>query len=322
MDNESIEESIYNPYNEYNKEVNLYIIKSILETYGVFYNINNLDIFRRSFVHKSYVMPKELDENVVISARPPNALELKEESNERLEFLGDGILENITKFYLYKRFPNEDEGFMTEKKIALVKNDHIGNLAYKMGLHNYYLISKNAEEKKIRHNFKKLGCLFEAFLGALFLDANNIKIEDRSQMFSNYFNCGMGFQICQIFVESIFEQCVDWNTLLENDDNYKNIFQVILQKEFKTTPDYVVLDIDEEQKYVTGIYLCLGDTTIHNCDMDSAVDFNTIKSFDYIKENNIELIYFSKASHKIKKKAEQMACEKAICAIKTYGLIA
>ncbi len=57
---------------------------------------------------------------------------------------------------------------MTEKKIALVNNDHIGKLAYKMGLHHWYGLSKNAEEKKIRVNYKKLGCLFEAFLGALF----------------------------------------------------------------------------------------------------------------------------------------------------------
>ena len=45
---------------------------------------------------------------------------LKSKSNERLEFLGDGVLECITKYYLYKRFPKENEGFMTEK-IALVK---------------------------------------------------------------------------------------------------------------------------------------------------------------------------------------------------------
>ena len=67
---------------------------------------------------------------------------------------------------------------MTEKKIALVKNEHIGKLAYDMQLHNYYIISKHAEEKKTRTNLKKLGCLFEAFLGALFLDFNHIKIKD------------------------------------------------------------------------------------------------------------------------------------------------
>jgi dsRNA-specific ribonuclease len=56
----------------------------------------------------------------VISAKPDNCVPLFTKSNERLEF-GDGILECITKYCLYKRFPKENEGFMTEKKIALVK---------------------------------------------------------------------------------------------------------------------------------------------------------------------------------------------------------
>ena len=93
-----------------------------------------------------------------------DCLPLKTKSNERLEFLGDGVLELITKYYLYRRFPKENEGFMTEKKIALVKNESIGKMAYEMGLNNWYIISKNAEEKKTRTNLKKLGCLFEAFL--------------------------------------------------------------------------------------------------------------------------------------------------------------
>jgi len=52
---------------------------------------------------------------------PYNCIELKQSSNERLEFIGDGILEMITKYYLYKRFPDADEGFMNRKKINLVK---------------------------------------------------------------------------------------------------------------------------------------------------------------------------------------------------------
>jgi dsRNA-specific ribonuclease len=303
---------IYNPYNERNKEISSNIIKNILNSYDVFYNINNIELFKRSFVHRSYVLCDNLNNDVHLASRPPNCLELKKHSNERLEFLGDGILENVTKFYLYKRFPEEDEGFMTEKKIALVKNDHIGKLAYKMGLHNYYILSKNAEEKKIRNNFKKLGCLFEAFIGALFLDANSIDIEDDNNLFNNYLQCGIGFQMCQIFIENIFEKLVDWNDLLENDDNYKNIFQVIIQKEFKTTPDYVVLGVDEEQKYNMGVYLCLNNINIHNINIDDAIDFKKIGSFDKVKEDNINLIFFSSASHKIKKKAEQLACMKAI----------
>jgi hypothetical protein len=48
---------------------------------------------------------------------------LHTKSNERLEFVGDGVLECITKYYLYRRFPKENEGFMTEKKIAIVKDE-------------------------------------------------------------------------------------------------------------------------------------------------------------------------------------------------------
>lgn len=313
MQTESIEETIYNPYNDNNKEITHHIIKKILSQYGVFYNINDIEIFRRSFIHKSYVKPTTLNEDVIMAIKPPSCMELKTSSNERLEFLGDGILENITKFYLYKRFPNEDEGFMTEKKIALVKNDHIGKLAYKMGLQNWYVMSRNAEEKKIRFNFKKLGCLFESFLGALFLDANKINISDNLNYFDKYLYCGIGFQICQIFVESIYEQLVDWNELLENDDNYKNIFQVIIQKEFKTTPDYVILSVDEEQRYNMGVYLCLNGKNIHNSNIEDAIDYSSLDNgIQSIKEQNIDLVFFCSSSHKIKKKAEQNACQNAI----------
>ena len=312
------EDLIYNPFNEKNKGLTYDSLQGILNKYNIHYNIQNFELFRRAFVHKSYVKPSKLNEDVSLAIKPPSCIDLCSYSNERLEFLGDGILENITKFYLYKRFPEQDEGFMTEKKIALVKNDHIGYLAYKMGLNDFYLMSKNAEEKKTRYNYKKLGCLFEAFLGALFLDANNMVLSDKNGYLNNYFKCGIGFQICQIFIESIFEQLIDWNVLLETDNNYKNIFQVMVQKEFKTTPEYYVLSIDEDQKYTMGVYLCLGNTNIHNIDIKDATDFKLLKNFQTIRNSNNNLVYFSRASHKIKKKAEQLACQKAIELIQEY----
>ena len=83
---------------------------------------------------------------------------------------------------------------MTEKKIALVKNESIGKMAYEMGLNKWYILSANAEEKKTRTNLKKLGCLFEAFLGALFLDFNKISIKDEADWFSNVFVTGPDFK--------------------------------------------------------------------------------------------------------------------------------
>lgn len=301
-------EELYNPYNDKNIEINDENIKQILEKFNIFYKINNIELFKRSFIHRSYVK-SNLDEIKIVKT-PYKSIELKQHSNERLEFLGDGILECITKLYLYKRFPEADEGFMTEKKISLVKNDHIGKLAYKMGLNKWIIISRNAEEKKIRSNYKKLGCLFEAFLGALFLDANDIKIDDTSRLFSNYFNVGPGFQICQLFIESIYESLVDWNEILENDDNFKNIFQVKIQKEFKRTPDYIILNHDEELRYTMGVFLCLED--IHGLKPETAIPFSEIKTFDNIKKNNNTFIFFASGTHKIKKKAEQIACFEAL----------
>jgi ribonuclease-3 len=104
-------------------------------------------------MHECRARPNQPAGLLAVFAEEKTSIEiyiLKKISNERLEFLGDGILECITKFYLYKRFPDADEGFMTEKKISLVKNDHIGKLAYKIGLNKWFIISKNAEEKKRR----------------------------------------------------------------------------------------------------------------------------------------------------------------------------
>ena len=298
----------YNPYNDKNVEISAENIKRLLETYNVFYNLNNIDLYSRAFVHRSYVLPHS---DIKIVEKPFHCVDLKSNSNERLEFLGDGILECITKMYLYKRFPDADEGFMTEKKISLVKNDHIGKLCYKMGLHKWFMISKNAEEKKIRTNYKKLGCLFEAFLGALFLDSNQLHIDDNSSLFKNYFNIGPGFQYCQLFIENIYETLVDWNEILETDDNFKNILQVKIQKEFKKTPEYIILNHDEDMKYTMGVFLCLSES-IHLLNPSDAVPFEKIKTFENIKKHNHTFIFFSSGTHKIKKKAEQIACFEAL----------
>ena len=139
----------FNPYNQNNIEITEKKIQEILFPHlGFIYKVYNIELFKRAFIHRSYCKIKNEDKNIVIAPRPQNCLTLKSKSNERLEFLGDGILENITKYYLYIRFPKADEGFMTEKKIAIVKNEHIGKLAYELELHKYYIISKHAEEKK------------------------------------------------------------------------------------------------------------------------------------------------------------------------------
>ena len=217
-------------------------------------------------------------------------------------------------------------------------------MEFEMGLNKLYILSENAEEKKTRTNLKKLGCLFEAFLGALFLDFNKITIHDEDNWFNDVFVTGPGFQIAQIFVESIFENHVDWMKLIQNDDNFKNILQVMLQKAFQVTPIYrEMCPWDEDEGYHMGVFLCLNMKSHQFNPNDSFVknieDFNTThqKPLEYIKslweekvqnntsdsdtddisdsDNNTNdgwVIFLSASKHKIKKKAEQAACKESI----------
>jgi len=310
---------IFNPYNPLNTEISLSAVQSILTKYGIPPKVFNVELYRRAFVHRSYTKRphyENIQQNITIVERPSDCMPLSSKSNERLEFLGDGVLECVTKYYLYRRFPKENEGFMTEKKIAIVKNEAIGKIALEMGLHKWLILSRSAEEKKIRTNLKKLGCLFEAFIGALFLDFNKIIVPDDEGWFQNIFVTGPGFQMAQKFIENIFEKHIDWIALIQNDDNYKNILQVKIQKEFKVTPHYLEIEHDVEFGYKMGVYLCLGQH-IYNVKISDAVHINTLNNFkavqDYLTQNDGKIFLFlGEGQHKIKRKAEQIACNEAL----------
>jgi dsRNA-specific ribonuclease len=282
-------------------------------------------LYERAFVHRSYTKRpsfENLQQNITILEKPADCMPLSSKSNERLEFLGDGVLECVTKYLLYRRFPKADEGFMTEKKIAIVKNETIGKIALEMGLHKWLIISKHAEEKKIRTNLKKLGCLFESFIGALFLDFNKITVKDDEKWFETFFVTGPGFQMAQKIIENIFDKHIDWIALIQNDDNYKNILQVKIQKTFKVTPNYLEIEYDMELGYRMGVYLCLGQQ-IHNLLPSDAVNIKMYKNFKNIQElmnqNGKAFIFLGEGQHKIKRKAEQIACNEALQTIETFN---
>ena len=115
----NIEEVIFNPFNTSNQEITNANVQEMLSKYGIVSKPFNMELYKRAFIHKSYTKRPKLENamaNVIIANKPENCIPLKTKSNERLEFLGDGVLELITKYYLYKRFPKADEGFLTEKK--------------------------------------------------------------------------------------------------------------------------------------------------------------------------------------------------------------
>jgi dsRNA-specific ribonuclease len=307
---------VFNPYNPLNVKITLDEVQCILSLYGISNHIRNIELYQRAFVHRSYTKRPNTEnhtQHVRIADRPANCLPLSSKSNERLEFLGDGILELVTKFYLYRRFPKGDEGFMTEKKIAIVKNEAIGQIALEMGLHKWLVLSKHAEDKKIRTNLKKLGCLFEAFIGALFLDFNGCNPDDAKKQMSS---C-CGFQIAKTFLENIFERHIDWAALICNDDNYKNILQVKIQREFKVTPHYLLIRQDVDHGFCMGVYLCLKQEIFHLKHEDS-IPIQQFLSFQSIHEYGKILVFLGAGQHKIKRKAEQIACNNALLALHPF----
>ncbi len=304
----------FNPFNPKNQEIRLEDIQQILTKYGVPAKVHNIELYRRAFIHRSYIKRPSIiytTKNIRIVDCPPGCLRLRTKSNERMEFLGDAVLELVTKYYLYRRYPKENESFMTEKKIALIKNEAIGKIALEMGLHKWFVLSKHAEEQYIRNNLKKLGCLFESFVAAIFLDFNKIDVDDREGWFQNVFICGPGFQMAQIFVENIYEKHVNFMDLIRNDDNYKTILQIKVQKEFRCTPHYVEIDYHTIRRlegwttadatttadtnmhgFCMGVFLCLGQE-IHDADTSSALSFSRdfSASFEQIHRHLSKLGY-------------------------------
>ncbi len=91
-------------------------------------------------------------------------------SNEKLEFLGDSVLSLITSIYLYKQFPDLEEGDYTDIKAAIVRTESLAEVGQKLGLGDYLYLSKGEEQGKGRQNMNLLADCFEALVAAIFID--------------------------------------------------------------------------------------------------------------------------------------------------------
>ena len=115
---------------------------------------NDINIYIKAFTHTSY------------------ANEHKCESNERLEFVGDAILDFLVGEYIYLSYPDMLEGEMSKTRAVYVCAEANNNYAIKLGLDKMLLLGKGEEEQGGRSRVNVLADLFEAFLGALYLDSN------------------------------------------------------------------------------------------------------------------------------------------------------
>jgi len=219
---------LYNPYNSKNRLFTNTDIQAILLKHNCKFTIQNDQLFQTAMVHSSYVKRLEYTtptgEPTTLASKPNNALELFEKSYETLEHLGDSILGATVSTYLLKRFPEENEGFLTDLKKDIVCNEMLGNLSLKIGLSPFYIMSRHNEDVCLgRINPKKLGDILEAFIGALWTDCNN------------------NFQIVSSFIIALVEMYINIPKLLMNNRNFKEQLQKFYQSKFHFTPKYTML---------------------------------------------------------------------------------
>ena len=171
--------------------------------------IKNVSYYQRALVHKSiYKAVKRYQGN--------DLQEYLIQHNERMEFLGDSVLSLIIANYLFHRYPDNDEGFLTRIKTKLVNGVQLAKLAKQINLGKYILMSNHVENIKGRNSQKILEDAFEAFLAAIFKD--------------------IGFDAVNSFVVDLIEKLDFSDVLLE--DNYKDILLKYSQKTFNCVPEY------------------------------------------------------------------------------------
>lgn len=163
------------PYNVTNVLMTADDVRQWLEKYGLSGEdlAGRLLEIHKAMVHRSYCIRKN---ETILSGNtlcPKGCLPLQEESNERLEFLGDSVINQLVAEYLFERFPTENEGFLTRMRSKLVNGQMLSELALVLGLDRFILLSKQVEDNEGRMNKKILEDAFEAFVGALYLTLDN-----------------------------------------------------------------------------------------------------------------------------------------------------
>lgn len=159
------------------------------ESYFCFYKIlgfypRDIHIYEQALLHKSSSIRSE-------KGRPLN--------NERLEFLGDAILDAIVGDIVYKRFDGKREGFLTNTRSKIVQRETLNQLAVEIGLDRLIKYSTRSSS----HNSYMYGNAFEAFIGAIYLD--------------------QGYEQCKLFMENkIIDRYIDLDKISRKEVNFKS----------------------------------------------------------------------------------------------------
>ena len=178
---------------------------------------SNLQIFIQAFSHKSAVDPKL---HTVTS-------------NERLEYLGDSVLSTIVAEYLFQKYPNSDEGFLTKMRSKIVKRKTLNRIADDMGID---VVLQENNDTRLSESMK--GNALEALVGAIYLEK--------------------GFDVTKrIVVNKILRRHLNIQDLEEQDDNYKSQLLEFCQKNGSEI-DYRVLErfkMENRDRFKIAVFL-------------------------------------------------------------------
>ncbi|MFK7780649.1 MAG: ribonuclease III [Candidatus Gracilibacteria bacterium] len=184
---------------------------------------NNISHYILAFIHRS-----------VVNEKP----EYAPEHNERLEFLGDAVLELVVTNNLYRDYPKKTEGELTDIRSALVRGTNLSKIAKQLNFSEYLVLGKGEEMTGGRKNNYLLANVVEAILGAIYID--------------------LGLDEATIFINKYIYPTI--NEILENNltKDFKTTIQEYAQAEYEITPSYKVISesgLDHDKIFEIGIYL-------------------------------------------------------------------
>ena len=162
-------------------------------------------------------------------------------SNERLEFLGDAVLNSVVTDILYRRYENQQEGFLTNTRSKIVKRDSLNQLAVEIGLDKLVMVTKYVNTHT---NNNIYGNALEAIMGAIYLD--------------------YGYKKCKTFVEQrLFKTFLNLDTITNNEVNFKSKLIEWCQKNHLQTEFLLVAEsLSEANKHLFQTSLTIEGKTI------------------------------------------------------------
>lgn len=214
------------PFNEKNTLLSPHDLHELLASNGLEKSDpeHNIAIYRNAFVHPSYITRKNDDFEVGNEKCPPNCLPLQDMSYQRLEFIGDAVLGSVVATYLFERYPDVNEGFLSRVRTQIVNGVALSELAEKISLGKYCIISAQIEENGGRDNIKILEDTFEALLGAIFED--------------------FGYTGAETFIVNVIEKYVDFSGIIVQKNNYKDMLVKHCQHSMQDIPKFYEVGIE------------------------------------------------------------------------------